>query len=73
MIIITAITQFLTKFQISELAHRVGHQLSAGIINAKFGRELRKLEQINIVNDQGTTLVLIPHLLCLTQFYQPIH
>ena len=68
-ITITAIT-FSILNQISKLAHGVGDQLSAGIIN---GREPRKLEPINIANDQGTTLVLIPHFHCLTQFYQPIH
>ena len=53
-ITITSIT--FSILQISKLAHRVGDQLSAGIIN---GREPRKLEPINIANDQGTTLVLI--------------
>ena len=68
--VITITITFSILNQISKLAHRVGDQLSAGIIN---GLEPRKLEPINIANDQGMTLVLIPHFLCLTQFYQPIH
>ena len=44
--IITALTFSILDFKSHRPAHRVGDQLSAGVLNLKFGQELRKLEQI---------------------------